>query len=488
MHPFFLKEGKPYSRSELSGLLKLDSTSFASFIEKATDIGVIKKKPKSQGFNSLDMSEEFNNPYREISYSFHFVGVLYFDYKLIILYPKYYTSPPTDAIEFRPLLLALSKYNKDPKTYVKIRGANDTSGGISSITTLIYILSDYLQNGAYVSTDMQTNNEGQGMILWDKTINESAPYIQRGKPIYTELYSRHLANDDDNFFTRLHKSIVSECTQKLKDYGLLDLFDLTPCTPSEEEVDSLGDNDYLQCKLVNELGQVYDSRNILLLRTMLAYVRKHENNDYDTGERLELYGTTSYNLVWEHMCAEVFGSERDIPLKDNTHIRSSASKNLKEVIKKPIWSGYDSNREISFSHNADMGLIPDIVRFYKRDEVLGMAILDAKYYCIELDQSGIRNQPGVGDVAKQHLYHLAYQELHGELGVQEVINCFLFPGEEENIECIGEAYMSILRGIGLEKILLFRIPARLINELYLKGIKLNITDLLDSVHGIKYAV
>ena len=215
MRPFFLREGKPYSRSELSWELKLDSDSFAIFIEKTTDIGVIKKKSKSQGFNSIDMSEEFNNSFGEISYSFNFVGVLYFDHRLIIVCPKYFTSLPTDAAEFKPILSVLSKANKDPKTYVKIKGATDTLGGISSITTLIYILSDYLQNGAYVSMDMQTNNEGQGMILWDKTINESSPYIQCGKPIYTELYSRHLANDDDNFFTRLHKSIVSKCTQKL---------------------------------------------------------------------------------------------------------------------------------------------------------------------------------------------------------------------------------------------------------------------------------
>ena len=76
-------------------------------------------------------------------------------------------------------------------------------------------------------------------------------------------------------------------------------------------------------------------------------------------------------------------------------------------------------------------LKPDFVAISKGEGKGTLFILDAKYYMPSYNNNSISGVPGVGDIDKQLLYQLAYQELMEENRL-EPQNAFIFPGYEES--------------------------------------------------------
>ena len=105
-------------------------------------------------------------------------------------------------------------------------------------------------------------------------------------------------------------------------------------------------------------------------------------------------------------------------------------------------------------------------------------ILDAKYYCIQLEPNKVlRGQPGVGDVTKQYLYQLAYRQFLEDHGIGVVRNCFLMPTEKDRIIKKGVARMQMLEQLNLQNIQIRLLPAQKMYEHYLAKRKVNIADL-----------
>ena len=102
---------------------------------------------------------------------------------------------------------------------------------------------------------------------------------------------------------------------------------------------------------------------------------------------------------------------------------------------------------------------------------------DAKYYNLVLEKGHLSGNPGVGDVNKQFLYQLAYKnfiKVHGFAGVK---NCFLMPTEENEIIDMGSVNMKMLSELGLEEIIIRKIPAKKLFDYYLKQKKMDISEL-----------
>ena len=96
-------------------------------------------------------------------------------------------------------------------------------------------------------------------------------------------------------------------------------------------------------------------------------------------------------------------------------------------------------------------------------------ILDAKYYCIQLTEDKVlRGQPGIGDVTKQYLYQLAYKDFLAAHNIQIVKNCFLMPTEANSVISKGEAHMNMLDQLGLQRIQLRLLPAKIMYDHYLR--------------------
>ena len=97
-----------------------------------------------------------------------------------------------------------------------------------------------------------------------------------------------------------------------------------------------------------------------------------------------------------------------------------STKSLKEIIEKPKWASKGNEKKSDT-------LIPDTISV---QSPLFM-IFDAKYYLLKVEDKGLYNNPGIGDVTKQFLYQLAYKDL---VSVQEelvVKNFFVMPTESE---------------------------------------------------------
>ncbi len=85
-------------------------------------------------------------------------------------------------------------------------------------------------------------------------------------------------------------------------------------------------------------------------------------------------------------------------------------------------------------------LKPDLVCIYPVDDEQKdycFGIYDAKYYCIDYqvkdNKAKISGQPGVGDVTKQYLYQLAFDDFIVKQGYRYVQNMFFFAQVKQQI-------------------------------------------------------
>ena len=61
---------------------------------------------------------------------------------------------------------------------------------------------------------------GEGEILWGKTIDESFAIIEDNRPYYMEMYTGKTVEDDMDYFKRLHECVITECSRQLHDAQL----------------------------------------------------------------------------------------------------------------------------------------------------------------------------------------------------------------------------------------------------------------------------
>ena len=255
------------------------------------------------------------------------------------------------------------------------------------------------------------------------------------------------------------------------------MFELTEVELTQEELSDFGDVSYILYRLQSEIQTQYITRKQNLLKTIYTFIANEKSDKNDVS--YSLYGTNSFNLVWEKVCADNFGSVLDkkivdLPLSNPEWNKAEyKDKTLRKVIKSPRW------RKTEFPDAEDPKvetLKPDLVCIYpvdeqKKDYCFG--IYDAKYYCIDYqihgDKAIISGQPGVGDVTKQYLYQLAFDDFIMKQGYRYVQNMFFCPDEVGDKQ-YGWVQMEILNHVGnkrLENIAVVKLCASKMYQLYL---------------------
>lgn len=182
-------------------------------------------------------------------------------------------------------------------------------------------------------------------------------------------------------------------------------------------------------------------------------------------------------LVWEKVCAVNFGSVlnkklHELPLDLSEDYESRKNKKLIDIIDKPQW--YKQNPHVS-DGKVDT-LKPDLICIYPCDDAeYCFGIYDAKYYCIDFKEVNgnykVTGQPGVGDVTKQYLYQLAYDDFITKQGYKYVQNMFFCPQESAEPD-YGYVEMKMLHTIGnktLENIAVVKLCAEEMYDLYLQN-------------------
>ena len=480
----YVREQKRYSKNELMHIFEFKETSFVEFVKKLNFINVLKLVNKTNDEAELtDLNEDIEVFDIDLNddayfYVFTFVGVLSIGNIVIKSFPKYLLSKEEPFDEMKEILRVLNKYDSD-EHIINLYNGYDDQKEFNLLSICLYLINDYFDNGIYTSEQEIIETNGEGEILWDNTINETFAIIIRNKPYYTELQTRNVNNDDLDYIVRLHKYIITDCCKKLKNSELLDLFDMPYLNLSDEELTSFGDKEYIIRRLQKELNVQFVTRKQILLKTLCIYLENTKAFKDDLG--FSLFGTNSFHAVWEKACAQVFDNQLSTPigrinLNVDLHEDYVPMKNnsLLDIIEKPIWVAFDSNKKHEVKHT----LIPDLISIYELDGNMCFGIFDAKYYNIVLDSNTLKNQPGVGDVTKQYLYQLAYNDFITKHKLKHVKNAFLMPTENDQPILIGEAKMNMMYGLSnppLKNIAVVKLPAKKVFNYYLNNEKFDLS-------------
>lgn len=488
MKSVYIRELRRYTKLELSNLFpEINSNQLAVFIRKLRAYGILKSVKRDSG--TLDFSElvlldnslidgidDSNSSY----YIFNYVGIVYIDGYLLCCYPKYLFA--YDSIEdksscrnlLKQVLKVLHRYNTNSQSIQLYSEHNQSSSG-SRISMIMALLDDYFQNGLYVNTQNIHEFNGDGEINWNRTINFIHPLWQEEDPYYLNFWTRRNTIDDKSFIQRIHECLLTICSCELEEISLLDLLDINGVYLTELSLNDLGTRDYLLSCITNELNLEFNSRKQYVLKLMAALLK--DSSSMIGEDSIEFFGTTSFNLVWETVCAEVFDNKLTIPLSDLPLSTVKIPLNtlgvkpitLKDLIERPNWTSIDG--AVAFSDT----LKPDLISVERHENVCSFVILDAKYYTMRIESNKVEGQPGVGDVTKQYLYQLAYKDFIELNGIQEVKNCFLMPTEKDEIVSVGNVHMEMLGKVGLEKIQVRELPASRMFDYYLQRRKMPIS-------------
>ncbi len=476
MHSEFVREQRRYTQKELCKIFSCPEDKTVSILRKLKEFGVLKAVKAEE--KQRDMSELVEEDIEisdvevgenEYLYVFTFVGIIVVFGVVLKCYPKYLLKATQPERELIQVIKVLEKYNSKEQI---IRMFNDSSESRSFnlLAVLLFLLQDYYENGVYDNRDDIVECNGSGEIIWDKTINETYAMISNNRPYYVALQTKKRITNEHDYFKRLHECVLTIASNELEDAGLLNLFEIVGVDLTEEVLDDFGDKETILYNIEKELSTQFNTRKQLVLKTIYTYI-DHSGSLYDT-DCLSLFGTNSFNLVWEKVCAEIMDNQLDtrlgalklpIPLKN----RYNKQTKLIDLIEKPLWT--------ATGKTAADTLIPDIVSISVVNGEWQFVIFDAKYYNAKLlPDAPPKAQPGIESVTKQYLYQLAYQEFIGEHEFSSVKNCFLMPTENDYVVDKEEVSMQMLTNLGLQSIKVRFLPAIMAYDNYLSGRKLDI--------------
>lgn len=482
----FLREQKRYTQEELVRAFKCSEEKTVKILKRLKEYCVLKAVTANEKQKNLtDLAEDdieiadVEIGENEYLYVFTFVGVIIIEGRVLKCYPKYLLDATAPKNELKQVLKVLEKYNSKEQIIRMYNDISDSSA-FNMLAIMLFLLQDYFEYGAYTNTRDIIESNGVGDILWDKTINETFTLLSNNRPYYPELLTTRHITDDFDFFKRLHECILTRCTQELRDADLLDLFDIMGADLSDEQIEDFGDKEYVLDRIAKELNIQFNTRKQLLLKTIYAYVAN--SSALDDLDCFSMFGTNSFNLVWEKVCAEVMDNQLQkpigvlklpVPLAEE-YIPYRHNK-LIDLIDKPQWMGTKPDGE-PFVKQAELTLIPDLISIVHSNGEYRFIIFDAKYYNLQLEQSKkLRGQPGIESVTKQYLYQLAYQPFVDAHQITTISNCFLMPTATKTMGKKGVVSLAMLSKLGLQDIQIRLLPAKTMYKHYIENTKMDIS-------------
>ena len=480
----FLREQKRYTQEELVNAFECSEAKTVHILKRLKEYGVLKAVKANERQKDLtDLVDEdieiadVEVGENEYLYVFTFVGVITIEGRVLKCYPKYLLDKESPLIELKQVLKVLEKYNSKEQI---IRTYTDTSdsSAFNMLAVMLFLLKDYHEYGPYTNTQDIIETNGSGGILWDKTINETFTLLSNNRPYYPELLTLKRVTDDFDYFKRLHECILTRCTKELSSAHLIDLFDITGAEISDEQLDDFGDKEYILDRIIKELNVQFNTRKQLLLKTLYAYISN--SRALDDLDCFSMFGTNSFNLVWEEVCSEVLDNQLQkpiggikLPVPLSHKYMEKRSEKLIELIDRPLWVG--AAEDGNFAKEAADTLIPDLISIVKVGDDYQFLIFDAKYYNIQLEKNKpLRGQPGIESITKQYLYELAYRSFFEAHNIKTVRNCFLMPSSGNEVINKGSVSLAMMAALNLKDIQVRLLPAELMYKHYIENTKMDI--------------
>ena len=497
LYSLYLKEKSHFTEDELKEQFERaypDSTlsdeewkELRDFLVKEV-YAIEEPRTKRKTISVNDFDEEESDSENNGKYSIKYVGLIVYKDWVIKYYPKYFAEnnvvePVGDVFlkKYKQVLKVIRKYKKDNEkdsNALNLFGDKKQSkDGLLSI--IVRLLDDYFVNGCYENDRIIIKTNGTGEIDWNRTVNCAYPYISDGRPIYFDYYTRYREKNTDDYFNRLHRCILTQCSLYLDEHDLTDLLDLSTAILSEEELDSFGDESYILERIRNERSVQFNTKKLEMLELMQAYVEIV--NSIGDLDQMQLYGTYTYNTIWEDVCKKVFDDdlEKEIPAEQKNKVEYyykwltlkeypkhfDKAEYYKDIVEKPNWID-----KVGMEYEPDSTLRLDCIKFNIAKS--SMDIYDAKYYVPNITENNkIKDSPRVSDVTKQYLYQLAFKSFSDALGIKNISNSFLLPYDEDNSDIWGTVGMSMFDSFGLKKINVVYLCAEKMYDSYLEDKK-----------------
>lgn len=479
----FVREQQRYTKNQLRSRFVYDDVGVEKFIKNLKSYGILKSVANTAEQRELTdlvdddvqiVDETVGND--DCYYVFTYVGVITVGNRVIKVYPKYILSESEPLTRMKRVIKVLERYSHSEEQIVNLFNGDGDNRSFNILAVILYLLNDYYEYGIYNNEEDIIEINGEGDILWNRTIDDGFAIIEERRPYYTELITHRSVEDDMDYFKRLHECVLTECSKQLHDAGLEELFEMETVSLSEETLDDFGDKEYVLERILKELNIQFNTHRQVLLKTLYTYISQ-DRKMLEEDQGISMFGTTAFHAVWEKACADVFGNKLGVAigqLQMKEPLADEYDKRVKliDLIEKPKWCGEN------FVHQPKDTLIPDLITIDECDGQDCFIIFDAKYYLIQLEKGRtLRGNPGISDIVKQYMYQLAYRKFLTDHNIAVVKNCFLMPTEGKDIINKGKAKLDILSNLGLEDIQIRLIPAEMLFNCYLSRKKIDIDKL-----------
>lgn len=482
----YFKELKKYSLSEIARRLNENNMS------------KLRKALKDQ----IYINEERG------AYSFNYVGVMVVGNYVFRCFPKYIDDVIDDKLEekFKLLLRVIKKAIKETP---KLDLGNIDTDGYNFLRLAISIIEDYYAYGLYTNSREYIEEDGDGEVLWDETPLYNTPIYIKGSYIYDSVLTLDIDIDESDFVQDIHKVVLSECTKKLEDDDLIDLFNIPSAFLTDKRIKDVGAPDIIISRLYKELNNQFNSQKQSIIKNLIKYIEnEYLNADIGVSGNIphSYYGVELFWAVWEEVCKRVFDGDilrtlEEIPLnmefKSTQEYRDNSARKLAELIDKPIWVKDDAEGGETKELRAESDTYkPDLICIYKKDPASDddsmsnyvFAILDAKYYYFDIESSdegnyinakftSDGNHPGLEDITKQYIYQQAYKKFVEVQEYGDFYNAFLCPIDGDTYK-FGKVRFDLIQKMispNLKDIFVIRVNAEEIFRAYLS--KKKITDI-----------
>ena len=339
-----IQELKPYTFEELKILFNKDEDKLKNILKNLSLLNFIRKinsnlsKRELENLLETESLENIKENLKNDIYIFKYVGILAIGNKYYFSYPKYikdiYQDKNNKYKKFTQILYVIQKYSSKEKLINTIDSEEEINFNILSFT--LDLLKDYFENGLYSNNKTVIEENGNGEIFWDKTINEKTAYFSNSTPIYLNMYTIESQINEDSLFRRLHKSILTLCCKEIE--KILEILNVEKVFLSSETLDDFGNEDYLIFRLEQEISQQFVTVKQKLLYKLIKYIKRDKIPKSE--DTLSFIGTNSFNLVWEDVCQSVMCNSLNKTLYElNLNPIDNMSKYslLSDVIPKPQW-------------------------------------------------------------------------------------------------------------------------------------------------------
>lgn len=465
--PVYVRERDSYSFGDLTRLLGLDVRDALACVRALAARGVLTLRS--------DAAPEGGDADEELAalgkYQFTWVGLARWRETLVCAYPKYFPrgTRPSET-ELAQVFRVLRKSSGGLSGVGAALPDADEDGGPLSL--MLALLGSYEENGVYSNYVRVVRDNGSGEIAWGRTIAQNQPFMDGDTPVYFDLKTRDTSRDAADLVTRLHRCVLTRCSEDLRRWGLDELLGLAPVDLSGEELEDLGDAETLTYRLEQERSVQFVAWKQDVIDMLLRYLSPSE--EYESPEEEFCLGTSSFYHAWELACKSAFGDRLadridslGLPLAEDWCQRGAET--LLGIIPRPEWM--DAGGAGCGDVNT---LIPDVIGIHG-DGAGGRAfcIYDAKYYTPSLRPGAAKDVPGVESLTKQVLYQSAYGDFIRDNGFSSVANVFLVPTHEAEARLMGRVRFPGVFGKpeppltdGVE---MWALPADYVFDCYLAG-------------------